>query len=92
MTGNDARGDGDFESTPAFHFRAGALEAIALDPSGGRLPPPPAGSAWKLVGEFTLGVWHPAPTGLNPEPVIVGIRSNGYYVWRPSDPSREFST
>lgn len=92
MPGNDARSDSDFESTPAFHFRAGALEAIALDAKGERLPPPPAGSAWQLVGEFTLGVWHAAPPGLIPESVIVGIRSNGYYVWRPSDPSREFST
>ena len=85
--------DQDIESLPAFHFRAGAMEAVALDSSGANLPPAPDGTRWQLIGEFTLGVQHAAPEGVIPEAILMGIRNAGYYAWTPGEgPSHKFPT
>jgi hypothetical protein len=77
---------------PAFLFEAGEQKGVTLDSSGANLPQPSDGSVWRLVRYFTLGVRDVGPLGVNPETVVRGIFSDGFYVWRPSDPSRMQST
>jgi hypothetical protein len=31
--------------------------------------------------QFELGVHEAVPAAMNPEPILRGIRANGYYVW-----------
>ena len=71
---------------PAFLFKAGDMAGVTLDSSGANLPAQQAGP-WVLSKYFTLGVRDVGLPGMSPEPVIRGIMSNGYYVWRTTDPS-----
>lgn len=83
------RDENEYEAggRPAFLFQAADLSAVTLDPGGADLPPPPVGSAWRLVREFTLGIHDAGIEGINPEPIIRGLRARGVHVWRRSDPS-----
>ena len=35
-----------------------------------------------LREEFQLGVQHPVPAAIAPEPILRGIAAQGYYIWR----------
>lgn len=71
---------------PAFLFKSGPLAAVTLDSSGANLPLR-AAEPWQLQQAVTLGVRDVGLPGINPEPVIRGIFSAGYYIWDTSDPS-----
>jgi hypothetical protein len=71
----------------AYAFRSGLWRAVTLDPSESNLPALTDGVAWVLEHRSILGVRNIRPDGINPEPIIRGILSAGYYLWRPSDPS-----
>ncbi len=73
---------------PAFLFEAGEMAGVTLDSSGANLPELAQGVRWQLARYFTLGVRSPGLQGVNPEPIIRGIRAQGFYVWRKTDPSR----
>ena len=76
----------------AFVFESGDEAAITFDSSGANLPALLPPDKWVFEQKFTLGVRDVCPIGLNPEPVIRTIRSQGYYIWRPRDPSRRSGT
>lgn len=65
---------------PAFMFEADNRAAVTLDSSGQNLPASD-GEQWHLVRSFTLGVRDAGIAGINPEPLIRGIYSRGYYLW-----------
>lgn len=75
---------------PAFLYRSGEWTGVTLDSSGQNLPWREL--PWKPAGEFTLGIRHAAPDGVTPEQIVRGIHVDGYYVWRPDDPSRTGAT
>jgi hypothetical protein len=87
MVGNPDENEKEAGGRPAFLFEAGDLSAVTLDPGGADLPPPPAGSAWRLVRGFMLGVRDAGIEGINPEPIIRAVHARGVHVWRRSDPS-----
>jgi hypothetical protein len=66
---------------PAFLFEAGDLSAITLDSSGQNLPRVDS-SAWQLKRYLTLGTRDEGSLGVDLEPVVHGICSRGYYLWR----------
>ena len=76
----------------AFVFKCRDEAAITLESSGANLPALLPPETWIFDRKFTLGVRDVCPIGLNPEPVIRTIRSQGFYVWRPHDPSRRSGT
>ena len=79
----------DDDSRLAYLFQCGAsdLQAVTLDPAGTNLPTDCL-AGWKLVQEFSLGVREIVPLPIAPEPIIRGIKAEGYYIWRnaPSNP------
>ena len=72
---------GDIDARPAHLFRCGNLYAVSLDPTGSNIPGDGCYEGWEHVSEFELGVHEAVPAAMNPEPIIRGIRANGYYVW-----------
>jgi len=64
------------------------MAGVSLDSSGANLPAPESGQKWEMARYFTLGVRDAGVEGINPETIIRGIRADGFYVWRPTDPSR----
>lgn len=68
------------ETTCAYLFcnEAENLGAVALTPSGEGLP----FGSWVLQTQFELAVQLPTPMGLDPEPILRGIKANGHFVWR----------
>jgi hypothetical protein len=53
---------------------------VSLDSHGKNLPVCDGG--WVLRTEFSLGVHEPVPAPIDPEPILRGIRSQGYFVWQ----------
>ena len=84
----------DVAASPAFLFQCGATDlwAITLDGTGANLPREGCEAAWELRQKFALGIREPIPAPLPPEPVLVGIRADGYYVWRDTNTSKPHST
>jgi hypothetical protein len=72
----------------AYAFSSGPCRAVTLDQSGSNLPALTDGVAWVLERPFLLGVRNIGLDGISPEPIIRGVLCAGYYLWRPSDPSR----
>lgn len=79
LHGGDANEE-DLGGRPAFLFRAGGLAAITLDSSGANLPAVADGAPWTLARTVTLGV-RDVGLDMNPEPVIVAIKRDGFYMW-----------
>ena len=65
-----------------FECEDDGLFAVSLDPSGANIPKRYCHEGWTLREEFDLGVDEPMPVAIEPGPVIQGIRTAGYYVWR----------
>jgi hypothetical protein len=72
------------DAQTAYLFQCGTEElfAVSLDKSGGRLLRYPCTQGWILRNEFQLGVQHPVPATIAPEPILRGIAARGYYIWR----------
>jgi hypothetical protein len=75
---------GTLDAEDAYLFQCGddRLYAVTLDSKGDNLPPRTCPSGWKFLQAFPLGIREPLPMSISPEPVIRGIRSVGYYIWR----------
>ena len=58
------------------------LFAITRDPTGANLPHGSCLVGWRLRSTFALGVREAMPLAINPEPVLRGLRGDGYYIWR----------
>jgi hypothetical protein len=60
-----------------------ALFAVSLQSNAGNIPPSTAWyGGWRLHSEFALGLDEPAPAEIDMNPVLRGVRTVGYYVWR----------
>ena len=59
-----------------------ALFAVSLDPLGSNIPRRSCLQGWRYRTEFALGMHEPMPIAIAPEPVLHGLRSVGYYIWR----------
>jgi hypothetical protein len=59
------------------------LFAVSLERNADNIP---FGTAWyggwRLRSEFALDVDGRAPTEMDPKPILRGVRSVGYYIWR----------
>jgi len=76
---------GETDATRAYLFhgeRDRALHAVSRDPSGANLPTVDEAGGWVAEGHFALGVWEPMPVHIAPEPVLRGLKADGYFVWR----------
>lgn len=69
----------------AYLFACGDLAAVSLEEDGANLP---MKRQWTFLRPFTLGVRDVGPWGKNPEPIIRGLLSDGFYVWREGGDSR----
>lgn len=72
----------DDNSLPAYLFESsnGAMFGVSLDSHGKNLPRREGG--WALRAAFSLGVHDPVPAPIDPEPILRGIRSQGYFIWQ----------
>ncbi len=77
----------EFGGRPAYLFFSGDLAAVTLDPSGANLPAQPGEEPWLLDRSFVLGVRDVGLLDMNPEPLVLGIKTDGYYLWRPGAPA-----
>ena len=76
------------EALKVYLFRCGDndLYAVSLDSSGSNLPRNACREGWRLERDFALSVRAPVPVAISPEPILRGVRSAGYYVWREGIP------
>ncbi len=67
--------------TKAFLFRNAEelLYAITREKKGANLPL--LRGEWRFEREVALGVQEPLAAGIDPEPVLRGMRSEGYFIW-----------
>jgi hypothetical protein len=70
--------------TEAYLFVCGdePLFAVSWDHSGANLPQRMCPEGWRFKLAFALGVQEVLPFNMSPEPILRGLRSVGYYVWR----------
>jgi hypothetical protein len=70
------------DAQTAYIFQCGNedLFAVSHDKTGGAIPRGSCASGWLLRQEFQLGTQD--PLAAEPEPIIGGITSKGYYMWR----------
>jgi hypothetical protein len=82
------------EAHTAYLFQCGTeqLFAVCLDKTGARLARSPCTQGWFLREEFQLGVQHPIPAAIAPEPILRGIAAQGYYIWRAGSAARPKGT
>jgi hypothetical protein len=73
------------DSTTAFLFQCGDSEVFAVshDRTGANIPTGECAEGWLLRKAFRLGVCNPVPAAIQPEPILRGIASDGYFIWRP---------
>jgi hypothetical protein len=72
------------DATLAYLFQCdgGDLFAVTIDEAGGNLPKQTGFGGRHLLLAFPLGVQEPMPRAIDPEPVLRGIHTAGYYIWR----------
>jgi hypothetical protein len=74
------------EAPTAYLFQCrndSGLYAVSLERNAGNIPLSTAWYAgWKLRRELALGAEGPASTGIDATPILRGLRSAGYYIWR----------
>lgn len=70
----------DVDATPAFLFESedGRFFGVSLRPHGDDLPPD---RRWLRRSKFALGVHEAVPAAIDPEPLLRGVKANGYFVW-----------
>lgn len=73
------------DSDTAYLFECDSEErlfAISTDSGGANLPSRTCPAGWRFKMAFQLGMREAMPLAMDPEPVLRGLRSVGYYVWR----------
>ena len=67
------------DAQTAYLFQCGTEElfAVSLDKAGAKLPRSSCTQGWVLREEFQLGVQHPVPAAIAPEPILRGIAAQG---------------
>ncbi len=55
------------------------LYAVTRDKKGANLPL--LSGDWTFEKEVVLGVQEPLAAGIDPEPVLRGMRADGYFIW-----------
>ena len=58
------------------------LFAITRDRTGANLPSGSCLVGWRWHSMFALGPREGLPRGIDPGPVLRGLRGAGYYIWR----------
>lgn len=82
----------DDDARRAFLFETadGLYLAATLDRSGRNLPRED-GQQWIMQTEFHLGVHEAVPAAIDPEPLLRGLKANGFFVW-PANRTLPFGT
>jgi hypothetical protein len=70
----------DWRPASLFETSDGRFLGVCLDRSGAALPRT-NGEIWHFQTEFRLGVREPVPVAIDPEPLLRGIKSDGFFVW-----------
>ena len=82
--------DADFRIAFLFESRNGALLGVSLDETGSNLPVERQ-DRWTLKTRFRLGVHEALPVAIDPEPILRGLKSRGYFIW-PAQRTLPFGT
>lgn len=82
----------DDDASRAFLFESvdGGHLGVSLDRSGANLPRD-NGEQWVMRTEFALGVHEAVPAAIDPEPILRGLKAEGFFVWR-AHRTRPFGT
>lgn len=74
----------DYDVSRAYLFQCGdnGLYAVSNDASGVNIPRSACPEGWRVKASFALGVREAIPVAIDPEPILRGVRSVGYYIWR----------
>ena len=72
------------DARTAFLFQCGngELFAVSLDTSGANIPRTLCTHGWRCREAFRLGVHEAMPVAISPEPILRGIKADGYFIWR----------
>lgn len=72
------------DARTAFLFQCGDsdLFAVSLDKRGANVPAAACDDRRILRQSFPLGAQEAMPIGIAPEPVLRGVDTNGYFIWR----------
>jgi hypothetical protein len=73
---------GDGRTAYLFQCDGEELFAVSPEKGGANIPRSSCTQGWLLRQEFQLGVQDPVPAPIKSEPIIQGINTKGYYVWR----------
>ena len=80
MTDDRSAPKDDARTAFLFASNQGDRFGVTLDPNGMNLPTR-IGENWAFQTQFALGVQDAVPMRIDPEPLVTGIRAQGYYVW-----------
>lgn len=71
------------DARTAYLFQCGEsnLFAMSLDETGANIPTAACADGWRFRESFQLGVHEPLPVAIAPEPILRGIKANGYFIW-----------
>jgi hypothetical protein len=72
------------DASTAFLFQCGEsdLFAVSLNKTGTNIPTAACIDGWHCRVAFRLGVHDVMPIAISPEPVLRGIKADGYFIWR----------
>jgi hypothetical protein len=72
------------DARTAFLFQCGECDlfAVSLDKTGANIPMVACINGWRCRDEFRLGVHEAMPIAISPEPILRGIKADGYFIWR----------
>ena len=72
------------DATTAFLFQCGTsdLFAVSHHKTGANIPTTECVAGWLLRDTFQLGVHEAVPAAIEPEPILRGIATDGYFIWR----------
>ena len=73
---------GEEDAVTAYLFRcpANGRLAVSTDQAGANLPQEVCSEGWQFEGAFALGVHEALPIPADPEPVLRGLRHQGYFI------------
>jgi len=75
--------DEDAQQAYLFHCASEPdLRAISVDPEAGNIATHQCATGWVRDQELRVGVQEALPVALSPEPVLRGLRKDGFFVWR----------